>query len=866
MEIAMLSLAFACMLIVCLASQDTASEDIDSSEHTGLLEDCTTTDGWYEIDEGRKIAPRIKLETKDGLLHFHTNRGRLEVAYRYEWVAPGADYLTRIYKDYGVVDMDKYHYMVVNIKAKGSAAFFAINGFMPKLGYTTGTTCVDLSECEDPAVSGTKPVRLNIDLHDNMTTFVLDEIKLVSELTAEEKAHLIGRGLTIRQENLAFKDYHGLEELKKRSDTPPPEPDKEEMAIFRDTATGAVSTRLTARAGNDYFGEGEAWSCDGAALRFTSKGRGLPGIPVYSLADGSVTSTGLGEWAQWSPAEPTKLLLVSRDGMTFTVNSWDRTTGLSEQIVSFETPEVGGFTEVKRFTKSGKLIVAFRETPHMYVVDTLNRTFEHIELSTRLKDVSLSDDDKYASWHNCYTYEGRWRNLETGQEGLSNSYSAGHGCDEVRSFGPYLKLLPTESIERDNAPGEKIQIWANWQNQVVTDYGSFTGDRKWIFTNGTRGDVERQHVMAPSDDPGAVLRVARYFTEFSWESTTYSRPSPDYTKIIYNENCFGPTQLIMVYTRRPDPPRSVKLEGNRLHWDAPLRCKEVKGYNVYASDTSGRDFVKINDQLLIGTNYDLEEASGYYVVTSVEHSRLESMFSSEVARGGPRTYYFEAEDQKLTPPARRFYDGYCNNYQCVRINAESPEESARAGVVTLDTLVVPPGRYRVWARTKGKGEWALPGQSTPVNSDDWQWIQLTGAPRDFDEIPISISSADDGLKLDTVMITTEDFVPSGSDPRDTTAPPAVTGLATTVDHERGHVKLAWNANGAPDLHHYSVYCGNNEDFDCDNASLIRSVYKTSVTDAGMTTDGLVHYKVIAYDSRANASPPSTVAVDMARTP
>ena len=160
--------------------------------------------------------------------------------------------------------------------------------------------------------------------------------------------------------------------------------------------------------------------------------------------------------------------------------------------------------------------------------------------------------------------------------------------------------------------------------------------------------------MAGNDDPGAVLRIARYFTKFSWESTTYSRPSPDYTKILYNENCFGPTQIIMACTRRPDPPRNVRLDGSRLCWDMPLRCKETAGYNVYASDKSGRDFVRINDQLVTDTGYDLPDVSGYYVVTAAEHVGLESMFSTEVTAGAQHTYYFEAEDQKLTPPARRF--------------------------------------------------------------------------------------------------------------------------------------------------------------------------------------------------------------------
>lgn len=829
----------------------------------GLLEDCSTAEGWYELDKaGQKIPPRVrKMESKDGLLYIHTNRARLRVARKYGWVAPGADWLTHLFKDFGEVDLDKYRYLVVNIKAKGSAVFFCINGFTSKAGYTTGVTAIDLKDYDDDRIRGTQQVQLELDLHDNMTTFVLDEVKLVSELTAHERTKLIGRGLTIRQEHLTAKENHGLAELARRAKVPPPNLDREEMVVFRDTATGAISTRLTANGGNDYFGEGQCWSADGAAIRYQAKGRGLQGVPVYLLDDGSVTSAGSGWRAQWSPAEPTKLFVVSRKGKMFSVTSWDRSTGQTDSIVSFEGPSTRKYTEVKRFTAKGKLIIAFRETPHMYVVDTINKTVRHIELSTRLKDASMSSDEKFVTWANCYTYERPWRNLETGEEGLSGSFSAGHGCGSVRSFGPYLKLLPTESVSRDRTPGDKIQIWANWQNRIITDYGSFTSDRKWIFTNGTRGDVKRQHMMVPSADSGAVLRIARYFTKFSWESTTYSRPSPDYTKVLYNENCFGPTQLVMVYTRRTDPPENVALAGNRLSWTPPARAREIKGYDVYASKVSGRDFAKINDELIAGSSYDLPETSGFYVVTSVEHSRLESMFSAEVTTNAAHTYYYEAERQKLTPPARRFFDGYCNDFQSVRINAESPPEQARDGLVTISTENAAAGAYTVWALAKGSGTWTVAGKATAIGADNWQWVKLADG---FNPAAgkLEISSGDDVLMLDTVMITTEDFVPASADPRDSTGPAAVTGLAATADGATKGVTLTWDQSKTPDLHHYSVYYGQDEDFACDNATVIRSVYKNSITDAGMA-EGPAYYKVVAYDSRQNASQPATIKAALA---
>jgi fibronectin type 3 domain-containing protein len=74
------------------------------------------------------------------------------------------------------------------------------------------------------------------------------------------------------------------------------------------------------------------------------------------------------------------------------------------------------------------------------------------------------------------------------------------------------------------------------------------------------------------------------------------------------------------------------------------------------------------------------------------------------------------------------------------------------------------------------------------------------------------------------------------------------------------VTLKWDASPAADLDHYSVYFGTASDFACDNASVIRSVRKTSVTDAGMPAGQPLFYKVVAYDSRMNASEPAVVEV------
>ena len=65
---------FSLAMILLLASAAQAADD----PRVGLNEDGSSTDGWFEWDSnGNEISPRVKLESKDGLLHVHLNRGLL---------------------------------------------------------------------------------------------------------------------------------------------------------------------------------------------------------------------------------------------------------------------------------------------------------------------------------------------------------------------------------------------------------------------------------------------------------------------------------------------------------------------------------------------------------------------------------------------------------------------------------------------------------------------------------------------------------------------------------------------------------------------------------------------------------------------
>ena len=748
-------------------------------------------------------------------------------------------------------------------KQKGSSSYFDINGFTTKLGYTTGITAIDLADYDDPSIHGTRNVNFGIDMQDNHTHLTLDDLKFVSVLTGEEKARFIGGGLKVRDENLIPRPYHGLEALKVRENIPLPNPEGEEMAVFRDDATGAVTTRLTDTPGDDYFGEGGIWSADGSALKFISS-RKNGGIPIYLPGEGKVIAGPEGaNWRMWSPDDPDVIYLMKRKDMTFYVSSWNRKNREEKAIAHFTVPEVGSYVEFKRFTPLGNIIVGFRETPHLYIIDVHHNEARYIKLPTRLKDVEVTDNEDVVDWAVCYTYERPWQNLKTGEHGLMPSFSAGHASwgknGMVANFGGHLNVFVPGDIGRTYTPGDLIKVWANWENDIVTDYGNLTVDNQYVFTNGTRGDVNHQHLMIPSSDPGAVMRVARYFTKFSWTSTTYSRPSPDYTKLIYNENDIGNTELYMVYVRRPDPPLNVNLTGNTLSWTRPERSLEIAGYNIYGSNNSGRGFTRINTEYISGNTYTVDQNWKYYAVSSLEHSGLESEFSDEVSTNGGRSFYFEAEDMMLTPPARHFFDGYCNNFQCVRINAESDQEKSQPGEVNIPSGGLESGAYNIWARVKGQGSWSAGSEPVNISGEEWTWVKLGRYSAGNSSDKLVISSSDDDLRLDLVLLTKDDFTPEAPYPCDSNPPAKVSDLKAIASGKQ--VRLSWRANNDLDLHHYSVYCGDTPDFICDNTTIIRSVLKTGITDVLPASPRGKYYKVVAYDNRWNTSIPAAIRVD-----
>ena len=884
MRTALLALVATILLSGTLSAQD--------ADRYGFRETCDDTAGWYQWDAERKPIPiELKIRSENGTLIVPLRRSLLRFAANRSWVAPGVSRSAIICKEFGEVDLDRYHYLLCRITEKGSGVFIGINGFDTKLGYTTGLTVIDISDYED-IEKGKRNVRIELDLHENSTTLILDEIALVSELTPEEQAALIGKGVVPRKEKLTAKRYHALEAVKDRCAAPTFPLDGQEQVIYRDTATGAILTRLTASHLPDYFGEGGIWSADGACLFFVSPGR--PGTPVYHLASGRVTAAPSGYKRMWSPIDGDKLFLLNNTPAGDEILVWDRKTDKTESVAVVKPPKRGGYTEFGMTPKTGRVTVAYRETPYAFVVDATkpkDKRVEFIELPTRLKGFGFSPDETMISWANCYTYERVYKVLNTGKVGIGAGFFVGHASGgrthTVGEFGRHLKLIAPNGLFTERRPGDKIRIWANYGGDIVTDYGRLTRDAEWIVTNGTRGDVANQHVMIPTKDPGSVLRLTRYFsTYYTWNSATYSRPSPDYTKVIFMQDVLDNPDLTMVLTRRPDPPRNVSFDRGRITWEKPARSQEIAGYNVYVTRTPGRDYRKLNTSLVAATTFTLPPVNGKWpavAVTAVEHSGLEGLFSEEIINGKRACAFFEPVRAQLTPPARIVYDGRCSDFRYVRITPGTPDE--KTGVVKLPLANFAKGRYRLWLRTRGNGKWqahvesmytkGITGEYLPivevnaaaaVASPAWKWQALEGDLRLAGPTEIVLSSSDVDLSLDEVSVQRVDAAaPIGVDPRDVTPPAKPEGLKVEVLPDAA-VKLTWEPSRDGDFRHFSVYAGTHAAFTPANETVIRSVTGTGIVDTGVALGATVHYKVVAFDTRMNASEAAAVSVRVPGTP
>ncbi|MBC8356383.1 MAG: DUF1961 family protein [Planctomycetes bacterium] len=254
--------------------------------------------------------------------------------------------------------------------------------------------------------------------------------------------------------------------------------------------------------------------------------------------------------------------------------------------------------------------------------------------------------------------------------------------------------------------------------------------------------------------------------------------SPDGTKVAYaspmlSDNRRTKGDIYFAIARYPLPPVDVRIEIGKLHWNPPRYAAEIAGYHVYHSTESGTAFNRLTETPIERDSFPVSKA-GFYVVTSVEHSGLESRaFSNEASLNGtgPTRIVVEAEFSDFTKPFEPWFDQRTarNAYAVGILDRDLLfRDKLKSGLVATATqqLLIPKdGNYTVWARVKcrrseesGKfrvtlGE-AVAGHTT-VKTTAWKWIQSNrkAIPLRTGKVPLQFTTTHTGILVDQFLIT-----------------------------------------------------------------------------------------------------------------
>jgi len=855
------------------------------ADRVGFREDFSSPDGWVQGTWPGVTA--MAAITSDGQqTTFTTLNGTFMTGATAAWAPDWPDWdknaapgLAMIAKKYpGTVALDRYHYLVVHMPYAGTYMAFAVNGWDTKVCYTAGTHAVDLRDLPYPSLRGNQPVEIRLTFLNTEAKVVLDEARLVDELTPEEQAGFIGKGLDLRLQKLDPQPYHGLEALNARSGAPVRFDMPNERACFRDTATGATVWRMTSSTRTEMA---NLFSPDGALLQILN--RSFRGMVFYDLGKGEMEEFPEVRGASvFSRERPGILYMLQANNdpqrATYTVRAMDLRTRKIEDVADVPTGE-GGF-DLGISSWSDLLIVAGTGPRVLYLVDPRvgdpAKRVRRVDLPMRMKGAILSHNDQRINWQRCF-YFARWQmDLATGavQIGGTATYGA-HDLLGLNAWvGRYVTMLLKHRLGLepvDEAHADEIKIWSNWATPVPSDYGYLAPDDRWAVTNCSEGELAGKRILIDGNETGTVLQIVHDFTSRnSWDSNTYTRVSPDTTKIAYMCDMLGDTDVYMAITRRPQAPRNVTLsrEGGkvRLRWQAPEAAREIAGYNVYRSTESGRGYRRLNRERVAATEFvdAAPPAAACYAVAAEEHSGLEGLCSQEVHVGSLQRYrlYADVEEGALTPPLRQLFDGDCANFRCARVWQEAPEE--KTGQAHFSLNVPKTGAYTLWLRAKGEGalrsEAAGKSVTCEVKAPQWSWVRAGGTlPLAAGRQDVTLASGSDGLCMDLFLLTTDpDDQPAALDDRDV-APQPVQGLqvaqATSTE-----VRLKWQPASDVSFDHYSVYVGDTEDFTPGNATILCSGSKPEALDWGFRPGSALYYKVIATNRRGLSSTPATVRV------
>lgn len=394
-------------------------------------------------------------------------------------------------------------------------------------------------------------------------------------------------------------------------------------------------------------------------------------------------------------------------------------------------------------------------------------------------------------------------------------------------------------------------------------------------------------------------------------------PSPDATKVACVSSMLCRTEIThgqrpkakldvySIVSRYPSPPVDVRKKWGKLTWKPPRRHLEVAGYNVYRAEHSGGPYTRLNAIPAAPTEWTLPRGDdeGFYVLTSVERSGLESRrFSEEVVVGRKREpfrHFYEAEQADLTlPMVLVFEPSACSDAFAVAVRDQDLLYRARlrkglrgSGTVTL--RIPRRSRVRVFARVRaltlgrsGRVHFRLNRAelgAVDVSDTAWRWLLINAesARLGKGKATLIFRTSDVDVALDVVAVTDDPaFMPTGRGNVPEALDAMPTGLREApldasdeaaagelMQAQTPHPKLVWEAVRAPQgVAYYNVYRSGAAEFEAEVETLLGSPINPVFYDCGLMPGRTYHYRVRAVDAWGNQSPPSLALSVQAQSP
>ncbi|MBM4085900.1 MAG: hypothetical protein FJ272_14025, partial [Planctomycetes bacterium] len=449
-----------------------------------------------------------------------------------------------------------------------------------------------------------------------------------------------------------------------------------ERVVVRDPGTGAPIWRLTVdpALNRHVYYDIPAWNANGSKMLFLSC---RPGNGIWLMdADGSdLVALDLppgtsGNHVHWG-AEPKQLLFAESDATGTNVIALDVVTGERTQLFRVDVP---GLSLCPLLGQQTRMMLEKRgDKLEIYTVNPDGSDLRPVPVEGQLHRLRFTKAADNSIFYNLDNPRTSWVMAEDGSGRLKLR------GDETRAGGGHPDWSPDGSAWSFYAEGKLWLMNRDGTNErALIDlqaggHGGFTRDGQYIVSDVShKGPFADSLILVKTDGSGQVHRLCTHGASYQgWQSghpdpeATHPSPnaSPDGTKVVFNSDTLGGVCVVVV--KLPEPPHTINIRPSdgrvQLNWRRPSPSAEIAGYNVYRAKESGGPYTRVNAKLVDTELYTDDRVRNnepvYYVITSVEHSGLESRYSHEVCTTPPwKTewagyvrHYYEPEAGKLTP-------------------------------------------------------------------------------------------------------------------------------------------------------------------------------------------------------------------------